>query len=87
MILKRIEKNLSSGGNAGLIVFLLWGSLILAGLFLSVHSRDIVESQNTLQGRWSNLILLWDREGYFVHGGLWFSKPLIEDPSQTLISP
>jgi hypothetical protein len=87
VIQKQIEKNLCSGGNAGLIVFLLWGSLVLAGLFLSVHSRDIVESQNTLQGRWPNLILLWEKEGYLNHGGLWFSKSLIEDPSPKMISP
>ena len=86
-MLKRLEKNLSSGGSTGLMIFLLWGSLILVGLFLSVHSRDIGESQNELQDRWSNIILLWDKDGYFVHGGLWFSKSLIEDPAQTIISP
>ena len=86
-ITKQLEKNLSSGGNAGLMIFLLWGSLVLVGLFLSVHSRDINPSQNVLQGRWSNIILLWEKEGYFVHGGLWFSKPLIEDPTQTIIPP
>ena len=87
VILKRIEKILSSGGNAGIIIFLLWGGMILAGLFLSVHSRDLVESQNVLQGRWSDLILLWEKEGYFFHGGLWFSQSLIKDPSPTMIFP
>ena len=86
-MLKRLEKNLYSGGSAGLVIFLLWGSLILMGLFLSVHSRGIGESQNALQDRWTNIILLWDKDGYFVHGGLWFSKALIEDPAQTIISP
>lgn len=86
-MIKRLEKNLSSGGNIGLLVFLAWGSLVLLGLFLSVHSRDIDGGQNALQGRWSNLILLWENEGYVDHGGLWFSKPLIEDSAQTVISP
>jgi hypothetical protein len=86
-MMKRLGQNLSSGGNLGLLVFLLWGSLVLVGLFLSVHSRDIVEPQNALQGRWTNVILLWEKEGYFDHGGLWFSKSLSEEPTQTVISP
>ncbi|MBT3509930.1 MAG: hypothetical protein HN472_10370 [Nitrospina sp.] len=86
-MMKRLEQNLASGGNIGLLVFLLWGSLVLVGLFLSVHSRDIIEPQQELQGRWSNVIHLWENEGYFAQGGLWFSKSLIEDPAQTMISP
>ncbi|MBT3923202.1 MAG: hypothetical protein HOF21_11575 [Nitrospina sp.] len=87
MILKRLENKFSSGGNIGFLVFLLWGSLVLIGLFLSVHSRGIDGAQSELQGRWPNLILLWENEGYFAHGGLWFSKALVDDPAQTMISP
>jgi hypothetical protein len=87
LIIKQFKRNLSSGGNAGLLVFLLWGSLVLVGLFMSVHSRGFEGSQNALQGRWSNVILLWEKEGYFAHGGLWFSKPLFEDPVQAITSP
>ena len=85
--MSKLTKNLASGGNIGILVFLLWGSLILAGLFFSVHSREVGGSKNELQGRWANIILLWEKEGYVNHGGLWFSKPLSEDPAQTVISP
>jgi hypothetical protein len=85
--INKIGKNLSTGGSIGLLVFMAWGSLILLGLFLSVHSRGIQKTQNELQERWPNVILLWEKEGYINQGGLWFSKPPNEDSSQAAISP
>jgi hypothetical protein len=83
--INRLKKELCSGGNIGILIFLFWGSLVLAGLLLTVHSRDAEEAQSALQGRWPDVILLWEKQGYFVRDDLWFSKPLTEDHNQSIV--
>jgi hypothetical protein len=85
--MNRLGKNLSTGGSSGLLVFFVLGSLILIGLFLSVHSRGIHGMQNELQERWPNVIHVWGKGGYINQGGLWFGRSLSEDSSQDVISP
>ena len=62
-----------------LLVHVVVGVLVMAGLFLTVHRRDVrspaFESSWVKTGvfdqRWINLVETWKREGYWNHGGLW----------------
>ena len=82
----KLKNSLVSGGSIAFLVFLLWGSIVLLGLFLSTHSRDPGVIEEALQGRWSDIILLWEEYGYLSHGGLWFSEPLLVNPTHSLAS-
>jgi hypothetical protein len=62
-----------------LLVHVVVGVLLMAGLFQTVHRRDVrspaFESRWVKTGvfdqRWINLVETWKREGYWNHGGLW----------------
>lgn len=64
-------------GWSRVLVHLVFGLLVLAALFMTVHNRrvDTVHFDERWSGifpdRWGRLADLWVEEGYWRHGGLW----------------
>ena len=79
---QRISLALHRGGFVCLLLFLLFGVVIYAFLFLTVHNRDV--STLEFNQRYNDSIKVWIEHGYFKHGGLAFRRPVTEDPQQKI---
>ena len=95
---RRLYARLLLGGWESLAGLALFGLLVFAFLFATVHHRDLSRDwpkYGVAYGfeRYPNLIRFWIEQGYFKHGGLWFPQigdPLLfgttVDPNTTLVA-